>query len=100
MANENYTRYGDEWKKEMEKLPKKVIIEMFSKIGYDKMEKKLYYEVSNNVDVNITMTLEDCFEWIASDMEGLDENSNDVEYLIRPIWLTQDEFNNLPEASI
>ena len=31
MANENYTPYGEEWKKEMEKLPKKVIIEMFAK---------------------------------------------------------------------
>jgi len=65
------------------------------------MEKKLYYQLSDNVDVwNITMTLTDCFEWIASDMEGLDENSNDVEYTINPVWMTQDEFYNLPEASI
>jgi hypothetical protein len=29
--NNNYIPYGEEWKKEMEKLPKKIIIDLFSK---------------------------------------------------------------------
>lgn len=36
MSNENYTTYGEEWKKEMSKLPKAVLIDIASKIGQDK----------------------------------------------------------------
>lgn len=37
MSNENYTPYGEEWKKEMNKLPKQVIIDLFAKTGHDKI---------------------------------------------------------------
>jgi len=33
MSNENYTTYGEEWKKEMSKLPKAAIIDIAAKIG-------------------------------------------------------------------
>jgi len=36
MSNKKYTTYGEEWKKEMSKLPKAAIIEIASKIGQDK----------------------------------------------------------------
>jgi hypothetical protein len=36
MSNENYTTYGEEWKKEMSKLPKAVLIDIASKIGQEK----------------------------------------------------------------
>ncbi len=36
MSNENYTPYGEEWKKEMSKLPKSTLIEIAAKIGQDK----------------------------------------------------------------
>jgi hypothetical protein len=62
---------------------------------------KLYYQFSDNADVsNIVMPLEDCIEWIKSDMEGLDENSKDIEYTITPIWMTEKEYEKLPEACL
>jgi len=36
MEKENYTPYGDEWKKEMSKLPKARIIDIAAKIGQEK----------------------------------------------------------------
>lgn len=36
MSNENYTLYGEEWKKEMAKLPKSAVIDIAAKIGQDK----------------------------------------------------------------
>jgi hypothetical protein len=36
MSNEKYTIYGEEWKKEMSKLPKAVLIDIAAKIGQDK----------------------------------------------------------------
>lgn len=36
MSNKKYTTYGEEWKKEMSKLPKAAIIEIASKIGKEK----------------------------------------------------------------
>jgi hypothetical protein len=66
------------------------------------MKKKLYYEFSDNGDISkIVMCLEDCMEWIRSETENvLDEYSDDVEYTIIPVWMTEEEFKNLPEACI
>lgn len=36
MENENYMPYGEEWKKEMAKLPKAFLIDMAAKIGQEK----------------------------------------------------------------
>ena len=77
MANENYTPYGDEWKKEMEKLPKKVIIEMFSKTGFDKMhlaELADYRLQCRNYLMGVhpaDLTVEDCLEQLGYGRNGL-----------------------------
>ena len=35
MANENYTPYSEDWKKEVVKLPKAQIIELFAQLGIE-----------------------------------------------------------------
>ena len=66
------------------------------------MEKKLYFKLSDGVDAsNIVMDLSGCMEWIKGDVDGVaEEDSEDYEYTLVPVWLTDEEFNNLPEASI
>lgn len=62
------------------------------------MEKKLYFTLSDNGDISgITMTLDGCMEWIYNDeiTEG-----DETEYTITPVWMTEEEFKNLPEAEI
>jgi len=50
MKDENYTTYGEEWKKEMSKLPKAKIIEIASKIGQEKESvEERYEELYNHV---------------------------------------------------
>ena len=77
MVNKNYTPYGDEWKKEMEKLPKKVIIEMFSKTGFDKMylaELADYRIQCRNYLMGVRpedLTVEDCLEQLGYGRNGL-----------------------------
>lgn len=62
------------------------------------MEKKLYFKLSDNGDVSgIVMDLSDVMEWIKND--EFDEGDQ-VEYTLIPVWLTDDEFENLPEANI
>lgn len=36
MSTEQFTPFNDEWKKEMKKLPKEVIIDLFSEVGVSK----------------------------------------------------------------
>lgn len=64
------------------------------------MEKKLYYQFSDGCQFDqVVMSLEECKNTIESDMN--DCNEDDVRcYLIAPIWLTDDEFEKLPEACI
>jgi hypothetical protein len=59
------------------------------------------YQLSDNADMNnIVMDLSGCLATIEADMEGVSEASQDErEYTITPIWLTDDEFENLPEAN-
>lgn len=66
------------------------------------MEKKLYYELSDNADVSkIVMELSGCMAWIEGDMAGVTEKDDDErEYTITPVWMTDDEFANLPEACL
>jgi hypothetical protein len=62
------------------------------------MEKKLYFKLSDNGDVsNVVLALDGCMEWIKNDefLEG-----DDVEYTLVPVWMTEEEFDNLPEAEI
>ena len=64
------------------------------------MEKKLYYQLSDGYDVsNVVMSLDDCSNHIFCDMEGITEDdSEDRQYTIIPIWLTDEEVEMLPEA--
>ena len=77
MANENYTPYGEEWKKEIGKLPKKVIIEMFSKTGFDKMylaEAAEHRTNCRNYLMGVLpedLTVEDCLEQLGYSRNGL-----------------------------
>lgn len=58
-------------------------------------EKKLYWQLDYG-EGKITMQLDGAFEWIKND-DCVDE---DTEYILTPIWLTETEFDNLPEADI
>lgn len=64
--------------------------------------KQLYYQLSDNADVSkIVLDLSGCMAWIESDLEGLSEKDmEDYQYTITPIWLTEEEYNNLPEIEI
>lgn len=66
------------------------------------MEKKLYYKLSDGADVSgIVMELSGVMEWIESDMRGVpEEDLKEFEYTIQPVMMTEEEFNNLPEANI
>lgn len=62
------------------------------------MEKKLYFNLDDG-NTCVTMELSGCVAWIEGD--GLtEETSEDREYILTPIWLTEEEFNNLPEAEV
>jgi hypothetical protein len=64
------------------------------------MDKKLYYQLSDGGDYSgVTMELSGIMSWIEGDQENCAEGNEDMlEYTITPIWLTDEEFNNLPEA--
>lgn len=64
------------------------------------MGKKLYYQLSDGGDYeNIVMELSGCMSWIEGDMEAnYNEGDELPEYTITPIWMTEEEFNNLPEG--
>lgn len=39
--------------------------------------------------------------WIEADMHGRSEkDAEDIQYTITPVWMTEEEFENLPEAEI
>lgn len=60
------------------------------------MEKKLYFKFSDNYDVtNVVMDLSACMAWIEG--EELAE-TDDKEYTLVPIWLTDEEYQNIPQA--
>ena len=65
--------------------------------------KKLYFQFSDGADVsNVVMQLDGCLEWIkGDDLERKDEEDlSEIEYTIKPILLTDEEFENLTEAEI
>lgn len=68
------------------------------------MEKKLYYQLSDGADISkIVMGLSGAMTWIEEDIKefpvGTPEDEM-PEYIITPVWMTDEEFNNLPEAEI
>lgn len=63
------------------------------------MEKKLYYKFSDGGDYsNVIMELSGVMAWIEGDQSNFEEGDDDVpEYTITPVWMTEEEFNNIPE---
>lgn len=64
-------------------------------------ELKLYFIVDNG-DSSITGDYEACIAFIKADMEGSEYNDttpdDDLpEYTMNPVWMTEEEFDNLPE---
>lgn len=45
---ENYVPFGEEWEKEMMKLPKKFIVEMYRKVCMEKQQAKEMVKTPNN----------------------------------------------------
>lgn len=62
------------------------------------MKREIYYQLSDGCDVcEVVMKLSTCIEWIKADEDTEDDER---EYTLKPIWLTEDEYENLPEANI
>lgn len=66
------------------------------------MEKKLYFKFSDNADVCEAVTdLSGAMKWIESDIsEHTEFEVEEIQYTLTPIWLTDEEFNNLGEANV
>lgn len=62
------------------------------------MEKKLYYRFSDGQDIsNITMELSGCIAWMESTEQDPDFPNT---FTLEPVWLTDEEYEQLPEAEI
>lgn len=62
-------------------------------------KKKLYFTLSDGEDVsNVVMKLSGCMQWIENDNEM--EMNEPKEYILTPVWMTDKEYRNLPEAEI
>ncbi len=65
------------------------------------VQRKLFYEFSDGADVSkVVMELSGLMEWIKADEDEVSEVDDERFYTIVPIWLTDEEFSNLPEANI
>lgn len=63
------------------------------------MEKKLYYKFSDGMDYeNIVMELSGVMSWIEGDSDNYKEGDEMPQYTIEPVWMTEEEFNNIPES--
>ena len=61
------------------------------------MEKKLYWLVESNADLsNTVQNLEQAKELIQGDFDN-EEEKEEVEYTITPIYLTDEEYEALPQ---
>ena len=61
------------------------------------MEKKLYWLVESNADLsNTVQTLEQARELIQGDFDN-EEEKEEVEYTITPTYLTDEEYEALPQ---
>lgn len=64
------------------------------------MEKKMYYRVDYG-DTPVICTLQECMDIIKADAETYTEVTNGTdnpEWTIDLVWLTDEEFENLPDA--
>lgn len=63
------------------------------------MEKELYYYLSDNADIGVYLkTLREVMDVIEADFGDIQPSDReDVEYTIKPVYMTEYEFNELPE---
>lgn len=64
------------------------------------MEKKLYWLLEDNGDLSTTCSrLDDCKDIIQTDFADLEkDDQKETIYTITPVWYTDKEYSNLPEA--
>ena len=63
--------------------------------------KKLYYKLEADDYITI-MDLSGCFAWIETscrdiEKENLFDEIDLAQYVITPVWMTEEEYKNLPE---
>lgn len=62
--------------------------------------KKLYYKLSDNGDLqDYIIDAQAVMDYLTNDVDGVLKESDDEDYVLQitPIWLTEEEFENLPE---
>lgn len=57
-------------------------------------EPKLYFRFSDG-DESFTMMLSGCMQYIDSDIKSVEAST--ITYTLEPVWLTDEEFDALPE---
>jgi len=64
------------------------------------MEKKLFWRIESNEDTSLTVdNLPTCQTIIEADIEGRPQSElEELQFTITPIFLTEDEYADLPEA--
>lgn len=62
------------------------------------MENKLYFQLDDG-EIAYIMELSGCFEYIKNEMSAFNEVDNESrKYTLTPMYITEEEFENLPEA--
>ena len=61
------------------------------------MDKQLFYRIDNG-DTEIICELSGCMAMIEGESPTKESAEDDMVWTISPIWLTIEEFNNLPES--
>jgi len=62
------------------------------------MKKNLYYQLTDNADMSVTALLSDCMQIIEAHMEDNSGNASEIEFTLKPEWLTDKEYRNLGES--
>lgn len=62
------------------------------------MEKRLYYQLTDQYEMDVTADLNSCMTIIEGHMwdytNGVDQN----EFTLTPVWLTDEEYSAMPES--
>ena len=64
------------------------------------MDKKKFFKLTSDArDISgcIFPELSGATAWIESELEELNEADGEADYTITVVWMTQDEFENMPE---
>lgn len=86
-----------------QKRPQEITSRHSTNIKRNKMEKRLYWLVESNRDLSVTVQdFAQVKELIEGDFANENEDGkfeiDDLQYTITPQMMTQEEFENLPEA--